>query len=62
MGLQAHDFVRVAAKAHVDVRTAKRILTCDEDRAKARATTRARVEEAARDLGLLGNRDEVRRA
>lgn len=63
MALQAHDFVRVAARAGVDPRTAKRILAADEiDRAKARSTTRARVEEAARELGLLGSRDEARRA
>jgi len=52
--LSPHDLRKIGARAGVDPRTARDILLgSDERKAKARSTTRARVEETAIALGYL---------
>jgi hypothetical protein len=52
ISLKPHDFVRIAARAGVDPRIAKLIVTSADYRHKhARSTTLARVDEAVRELG-----------
>jgi hypothetical protein len=52
--LTPHELVVIGARAGVDPRTARTILLgTDEQKAKARSTTRARVHQAVRELGLI---------
>jgi DNA-binding LacI/PurR family transcriptional regulator len=52
--LTPHELRVIGARAGVDPRTAKGILLGnDKQKRKARSTTRARVEETARELGYI---------